>query len=63
MCVEGPLPSQIMCAGKGAILRVGPFIIARRYTYCLLLREWRTDPEGRGLIADCDRYETKDGER
>jgi hypothetical protein len=39
-CVEsqrlsagGPLPSQIMCAGKDHLLRVGPFIIARRYTY------------------------------
>lgn len=38
MCVGCPLPSQIMCAGKGPLLRVGPFIIARRYTY-----EWQAN--------------------
>jgi alkylhydroperoxidase family enzyme len=27
-----------MCAGKGPLLRVGPFIIARRYTY-----EWQAN--------------------
>ena len=32
MCVGRPLPSQLMCAGNGHLLRVGPFIIARRYT-------------------------------
>ncbi len=32
LCVGRPLPSQIMCAGKGHLLRVGPFIIARRYS-------------------------------
>jgi hypothetical protein len=33
VCVGRLLPSQIMCAGKGHLLRVGPFIIARRYIY------------------------------
>jgi hypothetical protein len=33
MCVRQPLPSQVMCVGNGHLLRVGPFIIARRYTY------------------------------
>ena len=28
---DGPLPSQIMCARKAHLLRVGPFIIARHY--------------------------------
>ena len=27
-----PVPSQIMCAGNRPLLRVGPFIIVRRYT-------------------------------
>jgi hypothetical protein len=31
-CVGRPLPSQIICAGNGHLLRVGPFIIVRRYT-------------------------------
>jgi hypothetical protein len=31
-----------MCAGKDALLRVGPFIIARRYTYGEW-REWGAD--------------------
>jgi hypothetical protein len=26
-----PLPSQLICVGKDALLRIGPFIIARRY--------------------------------
>ena len=30
---QTPLPSQIMCVGNGPLLRVGPFIIARRYNY------------------------------
>lgn len=29
-------------------------------TYCLLLREWMTDREGRGRIEHCDRYEPKE---
>jgi hypothetical protein len=33
LCTGGPLPSQIMCAGNRPLLRVGPFIIVRRYTY------------------------------
>lgn len=33
LCVRGLLPSQIMCAGKDALLCVWPFIIVRRYTY------------------------------
>ena len=33
LCVGGPVPSQIMCAGKDALLRVEASIIARRYTY------------------------------
>jgi hypothetical protein len=33
LCVRQPVPSQIMCAGKDHLLRVGLFIIARRYTY------------------------------
>jgi hypothetical protein len=33
MCVGRLLPSQIMCAGNGPLLCVGPFISARRYTY------------------------------
>jgi hypothetical protein len=32
VCVEGPLPSQIMCATNGALSRVRQFIIVRRYT-------------------------------
>jgi hypothetical protein len=31
LCVGRRLPSQIMCAGNGHLLRVGPFIIARGY--------------------------------
>jgi hypothetical protein len=31
MCVKQPLPSQIMCAGNGHLLRVGPYIIACRW--------------------------------
>ena len=30
-CVGHPLQSQLMCVGKCPLLRVGPFIIARRY--------------------------------
>jgi hypothetical protein len=33
LCVGRPLPSQIMCVGNRPLLRVGPFIIARRYNY------------------------------
>ena len=33
LCVGGPVPSQIICAGKDALLRVEASIIARRYTY------------------------------
>jgi hypothetical protein len=33
LCVRRLLPSQIMCAGNGHLLRVGPLIIVRRYTY------------------------------
>ena len=33
LCVERSLPSQIICAENGHLLRVGSFIIARRYTY------------------------------
>jgi hypothetical protein len=29
-------PSQVTCAGKDHLLRVGPFIIARRYTYWVI---------------------------
>ena len=32
LCVERLLPSQIMCARNGVLLRVNAFIIARRYT-------------------------------
>lgn len=32
----------------------------RQATYCLLLREWMTGPEGQGTITACDRYENKD---
>ena len=32
LCVGSLLPSQTMCARKDALLRVGPFIIVRRYT-------------------------------
>jgi hypothetical protein len=32
LCVRQPLPSQVMCAGNGHLLRVGPFIIVRRYS-------------------------------
>ena len=33
LCVERSLPSQIICAENGHLLRVGSFIIARRYSY------------------------------
>ena len=33
LCVRQPLPSQVICAGNGHLLRVGPFIIVRRYSY------------------------------
>ena len=33
LCVGGLLPSQVMCAGNGHLLRAGPFIIVRRYIY------------------------------
>ena len=36
LCVGQPLLSQVMCAGNGHLLRVGPFIIARRYSYMLI---------------------------
>jgi AraC family transcriptional regulator, regulatory protein of adaptative response / methylated-DNA-[protein]-cysteine methyltransferase len=36
LCVRQPLPSQIMCAGRD-YLRVGPFIIARRYRYAVII--------------------------
>jgi hypothetical protein len=29
-------------------------------TYCLLLREWMTDPSGNGTISGCDRFEAKE---
>ena len=32
-----------MCAGKGHLLRVGPFIIARRYSYEALLNQLPAD--------------------
>jgi hypothetical protein len=32
LCVRRRLASQIMCAGNGHLLHVGPSIIARRYT-------------------------------
>jgi hypothetical protein len=32
LCVRRRLASQIMCAGKDHLLRVGPLIIVRRYT-------------------------------
>jgi hypothetical protein len=35
LCVRGSAPSQIMCVGNRPLLRVGPFIIARRYTLAL----------------------------
>jgi hypothetical protein len=38
LCVRRRLPSQITCAGNGHLLRVGPFIIARRYTYRAAVR-------------------------
>jgi hypothetical protein len=31
LCVRRLLPSQIICAGNGVLLRVGPYIIVRRY--------------------------------
>jgi len=31
LCAGGPVPSQIMCVGNGPLLRVGPYIIVRRY--------------------------------
>ncbi len=34
----------------------------RKSTFCLLLREWMTDPTdplGNGRISDCDRYEAR----
>jgi hypothetical protein len=30
--VPGPLSSQIMCVGNRPLLRVGPFILVRRYS-------------------------------
>jgi hypothetical protein len=33
LCAERSLPSQIICAENGHLLRVGPFIIARHYSY------------------------------
>ena len=38
LCVGRLYPSQIICAGNGHLLRVGPFIIARRYSYARLAR-------------------------
>ncbi len=32
----------------------------RQATYCLLLREWMMDDEGRARITACDRFEAKD---
>lgn len=29
-------------------------------TYCLLLREWMTDDQGRARITACDRFEPKE---
>jgi hypothetical protein len=33
LCVRRRLPSQIICVANGHLLRVRPFIIARRYSY------------------------------
>jgi len=48
MCVERPLPSQIICAGLGPLLRVGPLLIVRRYNYASKLVLDRASPH---LIA------------
>jgi hypothetical protein len=36
-----------MCAGNDHLLRVGPFIIARRYTYLLFPNQHRAGPDAR----------------
>jgi len=36
LCAGGPVPSQLMCVGNRPLLRVGPFTIARRYSYASL---------------------------
>ena len=45
------------CAAGQTVIYNG----GRQATYCLLLREWMTDADGKGMIAACDRYERKDG--
>ncbi len=62
---EPPLPNTSdfvkthcqTCAAGQTITRVHP---EGTGTYCLLLREWMTGPEGRGWITHCDRFELRD---
>ena len=58
MCVPRRLTSQIMCAGIAYLLRVGPFIIVRRYSYRppdirLLLRRTANGITGQYALAGC----------
>jgi hypothetical protein len=46
----------VICAGGQTIT----WTDGRQASYCLLLREWMTDSEGRALITACDRFEAKD---
>ena len=65
LCVRRRLASQIMCVRNWALLRVKPFIIARRYSYepflaqdlvisatatCYQRERWVT-PDGRTILA------------
>jgi hypothetical protein len=63
LCVGRRLPSQIICAGNGHLLRVGPFIIVRRYAY--LARAIRDNdyirPENRKIAFNDARGRTYPG--
>lgn len=50
---------RICAAGQTITRHEGAAHAGGKGTYCLLLREWMTDAEGKGLISDCDRYEER----
>jgi hypothetical protein len=55
-CVERQALSQLMCAGNRSLLRVGTYIIVRRYTYwCTLAASWQSD-----LVPDPEAGKTGD---
>ncbi len=41
------------CAGGMAI----DWLDGRQASYCILLRDWTTDEQGRSRLAGCNRYE------